>query len=185
MVFCINCIPTSGSPSQEASSRDPLLLLTPQTVETQDFFHLQHLVAEREHKLTLFKGAQAGLVAGLSVMMGGALGGPIGAVVGGGFAMTMAAHVAKDVVSLHQMLQDIPPERRNQVLQMSSDSFRREFTEAIEGTPELRLLSEDDDASILGMMRYGVDRHLFKDEQLERVDGILRKVYKIQIISMG
>ena len=151
--------------------------------ETQDFADLQHLAAERETRQTIQKGIQAGLVAGLFVMTGGIVAGPVGAVAGGAFSSAMVSHLSRDVFSLNQLLEQTPPERRRDILQMFRRSFQEEFNEAIQNNPELKLLT--DGATILGIMRYAVDMQLFKNDQLQRVDGILCKLYKIQVYSMA
>ena len=140
-----------------------------------DFEHLQHLAMKRDIKVTIQKGTQAGIVAGLSVMTGVIVAGPVGAVAGGAVGTAMAAHMARNVVPLQTLLQQTPPAKRHEVLQMFRESFREEFTETIQGSPELKLLLGG--MTVLAVMRYAVDRNLLQNEQLERMDGILRKVY--------
>lgn len=175
MVCCWLCCPSNSR--QKNDRADHLLIADPDASAdaNQDFEHLQHLAAKREIKVTIRKGTQAGIVAGLSVMAGTIVAGPVGAAAGGAFGTAVAMHMAKDVVSLNQLLEQTPPEKRNEVLQLFRESFREEFTDTIQSSPELKLLVGG--TTVLGIMRYAVDRNLLKNDQLERVDGILRKVY--------
>mmetsp|Transcript_18693 Transcript_18693/g.35529 ORF Transcript_18693/g.35529 Transcript_18693/m.35529 type:complete len:174 (-) Transcript_18693:173-694(-) len=173
MVCCWLCCPSS---SRRQPDKAEHLLADPSTAdEDQDFEHLQSLATKRDIKVTIKKGTQAGIVAGLSVMAGVIVAGPVGAVAGGAFGTAVAAHMAKDVVTLNQLLEQTPTHKRHEILQLFRESFREEFTETIQSSPELKLLIGG--TTILGIMRYAVDRQLLKNEQLEKVDGILRKVY--------
>ena len=176
MVCCWLCCPSSSSSKRRQPDKAEHLLVEPPTVdEDEDFEHLQSLATKREIKVTIRKGTQAGIVAGLSVMAGVIVAGPVGAVAGGAFGTAVAAHMAKNVVTLNQLLEQTPTHKRHEVLQLFRESFREEFTETIHSSPELKLLIGG--TSILGIMRYAIDRQLLKNEHLEKVDGILRKVY--------
>mmetsp|Transcript_22197 Transcript_22197/g.31822 ORF Transcript_22197/g.31822 Transcript_22197/m.31822 type:complete len:109 (-) Transcript_22197:125-451(-) len=107
-------------------------------------------------------------------MTGVIVAGPIGAVVGGAIGTAMAANIAKNVVSLNDLLEETPPGKRREVLQLFQESFKEEFVDTIQNNPELKLLMGG--ASIFGVMRYMVDKELIQNDQLERLDGILRKV---------
>lgn len=149
-----------------------LVSLSPQ--EQQDYEDLQYLSRKREIKVTIRKGTQAGVAAGLSVMAGVIIAGPIGAVVGGALGTSLAVSIAKDVVSLNDLLEQTPPEKRHEVIRVFNESFKEEFLETIQGSPELKLLLGG--ASIFSVMRYMVDRNLLQNEQLEKLDGVLRRV---------
>jgi len=142
--------------------------------EQQDYEDLQYLSRKREIKVTIRKGTQAGVAAGLSVMAGVIVAGPVGAMVGGALGTAMAVSIAKDVVSLNQLLEETPPEKRHEVLKNFNESFKEEFLDTINGSPELKLLLGG--ASIFGIVRYMVDREFLQNEQLERLDGIMRKI---------
>lgn len=142
--------------------------------EQQDYDDLQHLARKREIKVTIRKGTQAGVAAGLSVMAGVIVAGPVGAVVGGAVGTAMAARIAKNVVSLNELLDATPPEKRRDVMRAFNESFKEEFLDTINNNPELRLLMGG--ASIFGVLRYMVDRDLLQNEQLVRLDGVLKHV---------
>lgn len=179
MVCCWLCCPSKSSHSngkQEqllSTTEDNSVIVTAD--DQADFENLQHLAVKREIKVTIQKGTQAGIVAGLSVMTGVIVAGPIGAVAGGAFGTAVAASLARNTVSLQTLLQQTPASQRHEVLQLFRESFREEFTETIQSNPELKLLIGG--MTILGVMRYAVDRNLLANEQLKRVDGILSKVY--------
>lgn len=181
MVYCWLCCPSSrhhqtDGTNNTTNSTNEHLLADPAVVdEAQDFEHLQQLASKREIRVTVRRGTQAGIVAGLSVMTGVIVAGPAGAVAGGAFGTAVAAHMAKDVVSLRQLLDQTPTAKRHEVLRIFRESFREEFTDAIQSSPELKLLVGG--TSILGILRYAVDRKLLQNDQLEKVDGVLRKVY--------
>ena len=164
------CCPSS---SRKQANKAEHLLADPS--ENQDFEDLQALATKREIKVTIKKGTQAGIIAGLSVMAGVIVAGPVGAAAGGAFGTAVAMHMSQNVVTLNQLLEQTPPAKRHEVLQLFRESFTEEFTETIQSSPELKLLVGG--TSILGIMRYAVDRKMLKNEQLEKVDGILRKVY--------
>jgi hypothetical protein len=60
------------------------------------------------------------------------------------------------------------------VIQVFNESFKEEFLETIQSNPELRLLLGG--MSIFGVVRYMVDREFLQNKQLEKLDGILRRV---------
>ena len=142
--------------------------------EQQDYEDLQHLARKREIKVTIRRGTQAGVAAGLSVMAGVIVAGPVGAVVGGAVGTAMAASIAKNVVPLNQLLEQTPPAKRREVLDAFRESFKEEFTDTIMHNPELKLLMGG--ASIFGVVRYMVDRELLQNEQVERLDRLLKHV---------
>ena len=142
--------------------------------DKQDYEDLQYLSRKREIKVTIRKGTQAGIAAGLSVMAGVIIAGPMGAVVGGSLGTALAASIAKDVVSLSDLLEQTPLEKRHEVIQVFNESFKEEFLETIQSNPELRLLLGG--MSIFGVVRYMVDREFLQNKQLEKLDGILRRV---------
>ena len=139
---------------------------------TEDLEHLQHLAMKRDIKVTVRKGTQAGIVAGLSVMTGVIVAGPVGAVAGGAVGTAVATQMARDVVPLQTLLAQTPVRKRHEVLQAFRQAFGEEFTETIHANPELKLLLGG--MTIVGVVRYAVDRNLLQNEQLERMDGILR-----------
>jgi hypothetical protein len=147
--------------------------LTPQ--EEQDYEDLQHLARKREIKITIRKGTQAGVAAGLSVMAGIIVAGPVGAVVGGAVGTAMAMSISKNVVGLNELLEKTPPHKRRELMGVFQESFKEEFMDTINGSPELKLLMGG--TSIFGVVRYMVDREILQNEQLEMIDGILRKVF--------
>mmetsp|Transcript_2916 Transcript_2916/g.4722 ORF Transcript_2916/g.4722 Transcript_2916/m.4722 type:complete len:183 (+) Transcript_2916:84-632(+) len=159
---------SSNSTKQEA------LVAAADPQEQQDYEDLQHLAQKREIKVTIRKGTQAGVAAGLSVMTGVIVAGPVGAVLGGAIGTAMAARIAKNVVSLNDLLEDTPPEKRRQVIQVFHESFKEEFLDTIQNNPELRLLIGG--MSIFGVLRYMVDRNVMQNDQLEKLDGILKHV---------
>lgn len=157
----------SSSTKQEA-----LVPMDPQ--ERQDYEDLQHLARKREIKVTIRKGTQAGVAAGLSVMTGVIVAGPVGAVVGGAIGTAMAARIAKNVVSLNDLLDQTHPGKRHEIFRVFNESFKEEFMDTIQNNPELRLVVGG--MSIFGVLRYMVDRDLMKSDQLEKLDGILKRV---------
>jgi hypothetical protein len=132
------------------------------------------MARKREIKVTIRKGTQAGVAAGLSVMAGVIVAGPVGAMVGGAVGTAMAARIAKNVVSLNDLLDATPPEKRHDVIKAFNQSFKEEFLDTINNNPELKLLMGG--ASIFGVLRYMVDRDLLQNEQLAKLDGVLRHV---------
>jgi hypothetical protein len=140
----------------------------------EEFDDLRYLSQKRDIQITIRKGTQAGLAAGLSVMAGVIVAGPVGAAVGGALGTSLAIHMAKDTVPLTTLLERTPPERRGEVIQIYRESFREEFLGAITSNPELKLLLSG--GTIFSVVRYMMDRDLLQNEQLERLDGILKKV---------
>lgn len=146
--------------------------MTPQ--EQQDYDDLQYLSRKREIRVTVRKSTQAGVAAGLSVMAGTLVAGPVGAAVGGALGTAMAVSMSKNVVSLSDLLEQTEAAERREIVKVFRESFREEFLETVQGSPELRLLLGG--ASIFGVVRYMVDRELLQNEQLKRLDAIMRKV---------
>lgn len=157
---------------KKVEEKSQALTMSPQ--EQQDYEDLQYLSRKREIRVTIRKGTHAGIAAGLSVMAGVIIAGPVGAVVGGTLGTAMAVSISKDVVSLSDLLEQTPLEKRHEVIQVFNESFKEEFLETIQGNPELRLLLGG--MSIFGVLRYMVDREFLQNEQLEKLDGILRRV---------
>jgi len=150
----------------------PLVALDPQSV--QDYEDLIHVAQKREIKLTIRKGTQAGVAAGLCVMTGVIFAGPVGAAVGGAVGTSLAVSMSKNVVPLNELLAQTPVEKRAEVMKVFQECFREEFTDTINSSPELKLLVGG--MSIFGIVRYMVDRDIIQNEQLERLDGILKKI---------
>jgi adenylosuccinate synthase len=142
--------------------------------EQKDYEDLQHMARKREIKVTIRKGTQAGVAAGLSVMAGVIVAGPVGAVVGGAVGTAMAARISRNVVSLNELLEKTPVAKRREVLTAFHQSFKEEFMDTIANNPELKLLMGG--TSIFGVMRYMVDRELLKNDQMEKLDRVLRRV---------
>jgi len=142
--------------------------------DLQDYEDLLFLARKREIRVTIRKSTQAGVAAGLSVMAGTIVAGPAGALVGGAFGTALAASISKNVVSLNDLLAETPPHQRHEVVHIFRESFKEEFMGTINDNPELRLLLGG--MSIVGVMRYMVDRDLLQNEQLVRLDTVLRKV---------
>ncbi|KAI2508264.1 hypothetical protein MHU86_6193 [Fragilaria crotonensis] len=175
MCFWWFCSPSSGRNAKVRTGdnkSEALVFADPQ--EQQDYEDLQHVARKREIKVTIRKGTQAGVAAGLSVMAGVIVAGPVGAVVGGAVGTAMAARIAKNVVSLNELLDQTPPMKRREVLRAFHESFKEEFLETITNNPELKLLMGG--ASIFGVVRYMVDRELLQNDQLERLDRVLKHV---------
>ena len=140
----------------------------------KDYDDLIFLARKREIRVTIRKGTQAGVAAGLSVMAGVIVAGPVGALAGGAVGTALAARIAKNVVSLNELLEHTPPGERRQVLQLYQESFKEEFVDTIQNNAELKLLLGG--MSIFGVVRYMVDKELIHSDQLEWLDGILSKV---------
>jgi hypothetical protein len=144
-------------------------------VNDKDFEDLEHIARKREIRITIRRGTQAGVAAGLSVMAGVIMAGPVGAVVGGAVGTAVAHRMSKNVISLQDLLHATPMTKRKEILHVFQESFKEEFIDSIQNNPELRLLMSG--TSIFGVMRYMVDREMLQDDQLVRLDGILRKVF--------
>jgi len=140
----------------------------------QDYADLEHLATVRQIRVTIQKGTRAGIAAGLTVTAGTIMAGPVGAIVGGALGTAMAAKIAKGVVPLNELLANTPPENRQKVLDAFNQAFREEFLETIQNSPELKLVLGGQ--SIFGVVRYMVDRDLIKSENLDKLDGILKKI---------
>lgn len=143
-------------------------------VSTTDFEDLQHIARKREIRITVRRGTQAGVAAGLSVMAGVIIAGPVGALVGGIAGTAMAHRMSLNVVSLNDLLIATPASKRHEILKVFSESFKEEFLDTIQNNPEVRLLMNG--ASIIGIVRYMVDREMLQNEQLTKVDTILKKI---------
>lgn len=175
MCFWWLCCPSSDRNSKVQTgvkNNDPLVFANPQ--EQQDYEDLQHVARKREIRVTIRKGTQAGVAAGLSVMAGVIVAGPVGAVVGGAVGTAMAASISRNVVSLNDLLDQTPPAKRRDVLKAFHESFKEEFMDTITNNPELKLLMGG--ASIFGVVRYMVDRELLQNDQLARLDRVLKHV---------
>jgi hypothetical protein len=167
------CCSTKKQKVNRSKDSELLTALTPQ--EHQDYEDIQHLARKREIKVTIRKGTQAGVAAGLSVMAGTIIAGPVGAAVGGAVGTAMAMSISKNVVGLNELLEKTPPHKRRELMVVFQESFKEEFMDTINGSPELKLLMGG--MSIFGVVRYMVDREILQNDQLEKVDGILRKVF--------
>jgi hypothetical protein len=177
MGFWSLCLPSNkkSSPVQSDAKNQALVVAsTDDPQEQQDFEDLQHLARKRQIKVTIRKSTQAGVAAGLTVMAGVIVAGPVGAIVGGAVGTVMATCIAKNVVSLNELLEQTPPDKRRLVIQAFNESFKEEFLDTINNNPELRLLMGG--ATIFGVLRYMVDREILKNDQLEKLDGVLRHV---------
>ena len=86
----------------------------------------------------------------------------------------MAAKMAQNVVSLNDLLAATESSERHQVLGIFRECFREEFLESIQNQPELKLILGG--GTIFGVMRYMVERDMLHNEQLEKLDRILRKI---------
>jgi hypothetical protein len=140
----------------------------------RDYEDLEHIARSRQVRVTIRRGTQAGVAAGLSVMAGVIIAGPPGAVVGAAVGGAVAHRISQNVVSLNELLKATPISKRNEILRVFRDSFKEEFVDTIQKNPELRLLMGG--TSIFGVMRYMVDRELLRNDQLVRLDAVLRKV---------
>ena len=153
---------------------ESLVVATLSEQEQRDYDDLMHLARKREIRVTIRKSTQAGLAAGLSVMAGTIVAGPVGAMMGGALGTAMACKIAKNVVSLNDLLEQTPQGKRRELITAFRESFKEEFMETINGSPELQLVLSG--GSVIGVMRYMVDREIVQSEQLERIDGVLRKI---------
>jgi len=140
----------------------------------QDYKDVEYISMKRDVKVTIRKGTQAGLAAGLSVMAGVIVAGPLGAAVGGAAGTAMAMKMSKDVVPLKDLLENTPVHKRPEILRVFRESFQEEFIETINSSPELKLLFGG--MSIFGVVRYMIDKDLLQNDQLERLDGLLKHV---------
>lgn len=142
--------------------------------EEEDFENLLYIARKREIRVTIQKGTQAGVVAGLCVMSGVIVAGPAGAIVGGAIGTGFAASISKNVVTLNDLLEKTPPEKRGGVYRVFREALKEEFQDGFSKNPELFLLMGG--GTILSVIRYCLDRDLIENENLERLDNILRKV---------
>ncbi|CAJ1952093.1 unnamed protein product [Cylindrotheca closterium] len=142
--------------------------------DAKDYEDLIYLANKREIKVTIQTSTKAGLAAGLSVMAGTLVAGPVGAAVGGAVGTAMAVGMSRNVVGLNKLLQDTPPKKRGQIIQCFTESFKEEFMDTINGSPELKLLLRG--GSPIGVVRYMVEKDIIQNDQAKRLDGILAKV---------
>jgi hypothetical protein len=149
-----------------------LATLTPEQIK--EYEEVQYMSKKREIKVTIRKGTQAGVAAGLCVMAGVIVAGPVGAAVGGAAGTALAVKMSKDVVPLNDLLEKTPYHKRGEVLNVFRQSFQEEFMDTINGSPELKLLLSG--ASIFGVVRYMMDRNMLESEQLEKIDKLLKYV---------
>jgi len=167
-----------GSKKKEddtSTAKDPEVIAVPLTEEEQrDFEDLVYIAQKRNVKITIQRGAQAGIVAGLMVMGGVIAAGPVGAAVGGGIATGLAISLSKNVVSLKDLLQDTPPDKRRQVYELFAKAIREEFQDGFLENPELNLMLGG--GTVISVVRYCLDRDIIENEKLEKLDGILRKI---------
>lgn len=177
--ICCPCLLCCGSSSKNETKASPLvtsvrppLTLTPE--QEAEYDDLVHLATVREIRCTIRTSTQAGLAAGLSVMAGTLVAGPVGAAAGGAVGTAIAVSMSKNIVPLNRLLEQTPPEKRGEIIKLFNEAFKEEFTETIEGNPELKLLLNG--RTPLGVVRYMVDRDLIQNEKLEKLDGILSKV---------
>jgi hypothetical protein len=175
MCFWWLCLPSNSDNSNNGSKGKVNNDTMDATQEQKDYEDLQHMARKREIKVTIRKGTQAGVAAGLSVMAGVIVAGPVGAVVGGAVGTAMAAKIARNVVSLNELLEQTPTAKRREVLTAFHESFKEEFMDTIANNPELKLLMGG--TSIFGVMRYMVDRELLQNDQMEKLDRVLRRVF--------
>ena len=175
--ICCPCLLCCGSSSKNETKASPLVTsvrppLTPE--QEAEYDDLVHLATVREIRCTIRTSTQAGLAAGLSVMAGTLVAGPVGAAAGGAVGTAIAVSMSKNIVPLNRLLEQTPPEKRGEVIKLFNEAFKEEFTETIEGNPELKLLLNG--RTPLGVVRYMVDRDLIQNEKLDKLDGILSKV---------
>ena len=183
---CCCCFPrskkdnaTSTVPLTEEEKRIAELkqqaLKAPLTAEEEkDYDNLVYIAQKREIRVTIQKGTQAGLAAGLMVMGGVIVAGPVGAVVGGAAGTALAASISQGVVSLSELLNQTPAAKRGEVYRCFSEAMKEEFQDGFTENPELRLLMGG--GSIVSVMRYALDKDLVENEKLEKLDIILKKI---------
>eukprot|EP00521_Asterionellopsis_glacialis_P009695 CAMPEP_0195287662 /NCGR_PEP_ID=MMETSP0707-20130614/4634_1 /TAXON_ID=33640 /ORGANISM="Asterionellopsis glacialis, Strain CCMP134" /LENGTH=169 /DNA_ID=CAMNT_0040347439 /DNA_START=33 /DNA_END=542 /DNA_ORIENTATION=+ len=140
----------------------------------KDYDDLLYLANKREIKVTINTSTKAGIVAGLAVMGGTLVAGPVGAAVGGAVGTAMAVSMSKNVVGLNQLLNDTPQEKRREIIMLFSEAFREEFTETINGNPELKLLMRG--GTPISVVRYMVEKDIIQDENAKKLDGILTRI---------
>lgn len=144
--------------------------------EEKDYENLVYIAQKREIKITIQKGTQAGVVAGLMVMGGVIVAGPVGAAVGGAAGTALAMSMSSGVVSLSELLSQTPAEKRGEVYRVFSETMKEEFQNGFTDNPELRLLMSG--GSIIAVTRYALDKDLIENEKLEKLDNILRMIKK-------
>ena len=142
--------------------------------ETKDFQNLVYIAQKRDIRVTIQKGTQAGLAAGLCVMGGVIVAGPVGAVAGGAVGTALAASISRNVVSLSELLDQTPADQKGEVYRLFSEAMREEFQDGFTDNPELRVLMSG--CSVVSVMRYALDKDLVESEKLEKLDIILKKI---------
>jgi hypothetical protein len=172
LLCCRNSEKRAADPKTEQLASAKAAPLTPE--EEAEYEDLIYLATKREIKCTIRKSTQAGIAAGLSVMAGTLIAGPVGAAAGGAIGTALAVSISKNIVPLNTLLEQTPPENRGEVIKLFNESFKEEFMDTIDSSPELKLLLSG--RHPLGVVRYMVERNLIKNEKLEKLDGILSKV---------
>jgi len=133
-----------------------------------------YIAQKRDIKVTIQKGVQAGIVAGLCVTSGVIVAGPVGAVAGGAVGTALAASMSRNVTPLKQLLEETPREKRAAVYRVFREALKEEFQDGFTESPELRLLLGG--GSVISVMRYCLDKDLIENEKLERLDNILKTI---------
>jgi hypothetical protein len=154
---------------QQKSQQQPLT-----KEEELDYENLVYIAQKREIRVTIQRGTQAGLAAGLCVMGGVIVAGPVGAMVGGAAGTAIAMSLAKEVVTLQDLLVKTPANKKGDVYRAFSDAMKEEFQDGFTQNPELRLLLSG--GTVVSCMRYALDRDLIENDRLEKLDGILKKI---------
>lgn len=172
LLCCRNSEKRAADPKTEQLASAKAAPLTPE--EEAEYEDLIYLATKREIKCTIRKSTQAGIAAGLSVMAGTLIAGPVGAAAGGAIGTALAVSISKNIVPLNTLLEQTPPENRGEVIKLFNESFKEEFMDTIDSSPELKLLLSG--RHPIGVVRYMVERNLIKNEKLEKLDGILSKV---------
>ena len=160
MVDRINAKQQSGQPLTEE--------------ELKDYENLIYISNKRQIKVTVKTSVKGGMIAGLCVMSGILVAGPVGAIVGGTIGTAAAANMSTSVITLTQLLEQTPNEKRGEVYRIFQESLKEEFQDGFTENPELRLLLSG--GTIMSVMRYCLDRNLIENEKLQKLDAILSKV---------
>lgn len=142
--------------------------------EAKDFQNLVYIAQKRDIRVTIQKGTQAGLAAGLCVMGGVIVAGPVGAMAGGAVGTALAASISRNVVSLSELLDRTPANQKGEVYRLFNEAMREEFQQGFTDNPELRVLMSG--CSVVSVMRYALDKDLVESDKLEKLDVILKKI---------
>lgn len=142
--------------------------------EAKDFQNLVYIAQKRDIRVTIQKGTQAGLAAGLCVMGGVIVAGPVGAMAGGAVGTALAASISRNVVSLSELLDQTPANQKGEVYRLFNEAMREEFQQGFTDNPELRVLMSG--CSVVSVMRYALDKDLVESDKLEKLDVILKKI---------